>query len=71
MRVLIGYFIRRTVKDADAVRGKTFNAESKRIYATREQAEEAIVIECAGYLDTRFEHEVAEAYMHVEDDNGR
>ena len=42
MKVLIGYFIRRTARDAHALRGKTFSAYAHRLFAERRQADDAL-----------------------------
>lgn len=59
MRHLIGYYIRRTFR-GEFPRGVTCFAESHVIYPTREAAEAAMR---ADRLDSRYDHDVAEAWM--------
>lgn len=71
MRVLIGYFIARRIKDEHRVRGKTFSAYGHRLYPTRTEAHERLLAdERMMGLDPRYDYDIAEAYMHVEDENG-
>lgn len=66
-RVSVGFFIRRTWKNCPP--GKTLCAQAHRIYPTREEAADALAFtERHGYPDSRFDYDIAEAWMHVEED---
>jgi hypothetical protein len=69
MKHLIGFFIRRSIRDADAVRGKTMVAYGHTLYNTREKASRALDQERAYGLDSRFTYDVCEAWMHTGDDD--
>lgn len=63
-KTLIGYFIRRAVKDVDAMRGKTFSAYGHKLYPTRELAQDALDNQRAyDMLNSKYEYDVAEAWM--------
>lgn len=68
MRLSLGFFIRRSIANPDAVRGKTFSSYGHVLYATREQAQWRLDdMDMTGMLDTLFTYDVAEAFMDVED----
>jgi hypothetical protein len=65
MRVLVGYFIRRTWKkphDCD------IGSESHKLYRTREVAEQALASKQQGPLAAEFDFDICEAWMHTDDD---
>lgn len=64
MKILLGYFIRRSVRDADSVRGKTFSAYPHELYPTRSDAER-VLGGIRKHADKRYTYDVAEAYMEV------
>lgn len=67
-RILVGYFIRRTWKKPPHD-GQTLFAESHRVYPTRELAHEVMENRRKrNDFDPRFEYDVAEAWMHTEDE---
>lgn len=69
MKHLIGYFIRRSAKDPHAFRGKTICAYPHTIFTTSGHAFEALrQARLDDALDPRFDHDVTEAWMHVEDE---
>lgn len=66
--MLIGYFIRRTWA-GPRVDGKTWCAYPQRLYPTRRDADDALSRQqVGGGLDPDYEYDIAEAYMHVEEE---
>lgn len=66
-RILVGYFIQRTWKRPPHD-GETLFAESHRLYKERGDAEIALARDrVGGGLDDRFNYDVAEAWMHTEE----
>lgn len=70
-KVSVGYFIRRTVKDVDATRGKTFAAYGHALHHSRDRAQAALddLLERRA-LDRRFAYDICEAFMEIPDDPG-
>ncbi len=65
-RVVVGYFVRRTWK-VPPHSGETLFAETRQLYSTRKLAEAAARI-AAGRWGSRFDLDVCEAWMHVDED---